>query len=52
MNYLKQCQKCMREKPYHEFSRCNRIEGGFLHKCKECERVDRERWKRQTGVLV
>ena len=48
MRLTRECVKCHELKPYHAFSRDSRIEGGLSVKCRECERVDREKWEQHT----
>ena len=37
---FRECQKCGSVKPISDFSRCSRIESGYLWKCKVCEMDD------------
>ena len=44
--YIRTCEKCGETKPLFFFRREPRIECGYSIKCVECERVDRERYRK------
>ena len=48
VGYIRTCEKCGETKPLFFFRREPRIESGYQIKCRDCEKVDREKWVSRT----